>query len=113
MKTIKIKMFGPILWLILPKRFIGITLWPFGIYFRSPVNTKEVAKRHEYIHWQQQKEMLGIGFYLWYFIEWIIKLFIYGSRAYQNISFEREAYGNEKNVNYVHPRFGWFKYIKQ
>lgn len=44
--------------------------------------------------------MLFIFFFLWYFIEWTVKLFKYGvkdNKAYYNLSFEREAYINEHN----------------
>ena len=41
------------------------------------------------------REMLYIIYYLWYIIEWIILLFKYGSKAYRNIRFEKEAYANE------------------
>jgi len=102
------KEFNWFLRLILFKNVIGITLWPFGIYFRGKV--KDKTRRHERIHWEQQKEMLGVFFYLWYFVEWMIKLFFYAD-AYKNISFEREAYGNEDNVSYKHPFYGWVKYL--
>ena len=59
------------------------------------------------IHWKQQMEMLIIPFYVWYFIEWVIKLFKYGKKAYYNISFEREA--NQRS-EYRKP-FAWIKYI--
>jgi hypothetical protein len=39
------------------------------------------------------KEMLYIPFYLWYGVEWLIKLLCKGN-AYRNLSFEREAYDN-------------------
>jgi hypothetical protein len=39
------------------------------------------------------KEILYIPFYLWYGVEWLIKLF-YKGNAYRNLSFEREAYDN-------------------
>ena len=60
------------------------------------------------------KEMLYILFYIWYIIEWIIRLFMKGN-AYRNISFEREAYGNEHNMNYLNERnkFNWLKYLKR
>lgn len=67
---------------------------------------------HEDIHTEQMKELLYIGFYLWYFIEWLIRLFKKGN-AYRNISFEKEAYNNEDNFNYPSNRsgFAWWKYI--
>jgi hypothetical protein len=52
-------------------------------------------------------------FYLWYVSEWFIKLFIYGEKAYKNISYEREAYSNENNFDYhkIQKYFSWLKYI--
>lgn len=48
-------------------------------------------------------------FYLWYLIEWFFKLFVHGREAYYNISFEREAIDNEKNLEYLKTRrhFAW------
>ncbi|MGI6337870.1 MAG: hypothetical protein ACOXZV_00640 [Bacteroidales bacterium] len=99
--------------LIMPNDVIGICLFPFGIFFRSKT-TNEIDLRHEMIHYQQQKEMLCIFFYLWYIIEWLIKVTISPRQAYRNLSFEREAYLNAKDPNYLktRKRFAWLKYIK-
>lgn len=71
---------------------------------------------HEMIHTCQCWEMLGLFFYLWYLIEWIVRLFQYKSAhaAYRNISFEREAYQNESNLDYLKSRkfYSWTKYLK-
>lgn len=58
------------------------------------------------------KEMLYVFFYLFYVIEWIVRLFMKGN-AYRNISFEREAYGNEGNGSYLNSRrpFAWLEYL--
>lgn len=87
--------------LLMPK-VVAITLFPFGIYFRDE---KEDFILHELIHWRQQKEMLCIFFYLWYGVEWFIKLFFF-KNAYYHISFEQEAY-----TAYVSKPFGWTKYL--
>jgi hypothetical protein len=52
-------------------------------------------------------------FYLWYVIEWFFRLFINGNKAYVSISFEREAYGNADNFDYLNTRkpFAWLKYM--
>ena len=103
----------PLWWL--PGGFIGITLWPFGIYFRKAAYAlEEIHVIHESIHWRQQIEMLGLFFYLWYFIEWIIKLFWFGRYAYHEISFEKEAYKNHHVPDYltVRKKYAWIKYIK-
>lgn len=86
----------------------------FGILFaRKGSNIDDVTINHESIHTEQMKEMLYIFFYIWYIIEWIIRLFKKGN-AYRNISFEQEAYDNENNLDYLKTRkhYGWFKYLK-
>jgi hypothetical protein len=72
-----------------------------------------ITINHETIHIHQQRELLVIPFYFWYLTEWFIKLFIYGKRAYYNISFEREAYANENNLEYLKTRktFSFLKYL--
>lgn len=93
----------------------GITLWPFGIFFTDEIY-KDLYAVHEGIHWRQQKEMLGIFFYLWYAVEYLIRFVAYGFKhelAYKNISFEQEAYVNEGNPNYLEQRypFEWIHYL--
>ena len=77
----------------------------FGILFaRHELN--EVDINHEKIHTAQMKELLFIFFYLWYGFEWIVKLIAYrnSKKAYRDISFEKEAYANEYNLNYLNNR---------
>lgn len=50
--------------------------------------------QHERTHWEQQKEMGIIFFFIWYVIEWFFKLFSEG-KAYKRLSFEREARFNQ------------------
>ena len=95
---------------------LAITLAPFGIYVNQKYKTveqlSERTKRHEAnIHWPQQLELLIIFFYILYLLEWLIKFFIYGSEAYRNISFEREAYDNDDDINYKHKPYASFKRI--
>jgi len=89
----------------------------FGILFvRKDVRIDAVDINHEEIHTAQMKEMLYVFFYLWYLIEWIFRLFQYKFThgAYRNISFEREAYANQGNVQYLQGRklWAWVKYLK-
>ena len=99
---------------IVPKGFIGITLWPFGIYV-SDVKylTQGHTMNHEKIHWEQQKELVGIFFYLLYGIEWFVKIWKYNLRAYRNLAAEREAYEFDDNPDYLktRKRYAWLKYI--
>lgn len=119
------------------KEFIAMCLWPF-IFVRnnaaSHYNT--VANNHEHIHAEQQKEMLLVGivlaaigyvfvglwallfvplFFWWYGIEYLYRLCQYRDtkKAYRNISTEREAYANEKDLTYLtnRRRFAWTKYL--
>lgn len=86
----------------------------FGLLFvRKNAIMSEEDINHESIHTAQMKEMLYIFFYIWYIIEWVIRLFKKGN-AYRNISFEQEAYSNEDNLEYLKDRkhYAWFKHIK-
>ena len=83
----------------------------FGILFvRGNARIDDRTIRHETIHTAQMKEMLYVGFYIWYVTEWIIRLLMKGN-AYRNISFEREAYANEEHIDYLESRkrFAWLK----
>lgn len=70
---------------------------------------------HEEIHTKQMQELLYIFFYLWYLIEWLIKLLFYFNfkRAYKNISFEREAKKYEGDFNYLKKRkhYKWLYFV--
>jgi len=91
------------------KRFVGLTLWPFIIMKRSELKNDEVFINHERIHLRQQLELLILPFYIIYILEYLFRLLQYRDRyiAYRNISFEREAYKNEKDLNYLKNRPFW------
>ena len=77
----------------------------FGILFaKGPCD--RVTINHEKIHTAQMKELAYVFFYLFYVLEWVVRLFQYGlsTRAYYNISFEREAYANQTDMNYLSSR---------
>ena len=68
---------------------------------------------HEAIHTAQMRDFCsfillgGIAFYVVYFFEWLLNLFrcrFRSREAYRLISFEREAYGNEGNSQYLSTR---------
>ena len=86
----------------------------FGIIFcRSDKGRlSEVDKNHEYIHTLQQREMLFLGFSLWYCIEWLWRYAKCrdGMKAYRDLYFEREAYTMESDLEYRHHRkhFAWW-----
>lgn len=92
-----------------PKGFRGLTLYPF--VFLADKNDKINATfiNHEKIHIRQQIELLIIPFYIWYFLEFLFRWIQFKDKkqAYFNISFEREAYANEKNILYLKQRSFW------
>ncbi len=100
---------------MVPKGYIGITLYPFIFLKKKDLKSNKLLINHEKIHLKQQVELLLIFFYIFYGLEWFIKYFKYknGYIAYQNLSFEREAYKNEKNFNYLKTRKFWafIKYL--
>ncbi len=101
---------------IIPKRFVGLAIWPF-IFLRHKKHLgNEALINHERIHLKQQKELLVIFFFIWYGLEYLLRFIQYKNRfiAYQNISFEREAYSNERNLNYLKNRkhYSFLSYLK-
>lgn len=70
---------------------------------------------HERIHLRQQAELLILPFYVWYVLEYFFRLSTHRNKneAYRNISFEREAYANEHNPDYIKHRklWGFLKYL--
>jgi len=114
----KIKKMGGFLKALLIGFAAAITLAPFGIYVKEKYINNTRMINHESIHWLQQLELLIIFFYLWYFVEWLIKgilgIFSKGNEsAYRRISFEREAYTNDDNLEYLNTRkhYAWLKRV--
>lgn len=96
------------------KGYKAICIFPIGIFYKGEKLTNK-EMNHEMIHWYQQVEMIGIFFYLWYFFEWFIRLFINKGNAYKNISFEKEAFDNSGHIDYLMHRkkYAWFNYLKK
>lgn len=99
---------------LLPKGYRAITLFPFILLKRRKDKVDKVLLNHEKIHIRQQLEMLIFLFYIWYGIEFLIRYWQYKNwnLAYRNISFEKEAYQNEKDYDYLKKRsfWGFWKY---
>lgn len=97
------------------KGFVAINL--FGIIFaRKKYRLGQVEINHERIHTHQMIELFIVFFYLFYLIEWLIKLVYYRNfmKAYRSISFEREAYTFQMDLNYLKRRkmFEWRKFLR-
>ena len=89
-----------------------------GIIFCHKGYTNKLSittANHEKIHTEQQKEMLFIFFYIWYVVEWLIKLIKYHNshKAYTLICFEKEAKLNQTDLEYITIRnhYSWLNYL--
>lgn len=100
---------------LIPKQFRGITIYPFVFLSNEKDKTNKVLVYHERIHIRQQLEMLVFVFFIWYGVEFFFRYLSCKDWmvAYKNISFEKEAYENEKDLNYLKKRSFWsfLKYI--
>lgn len=88
----------------------------FGILFTKSDYLSPITINHERIHTKQMLELLIIGYYFWYIIEYIIVRFCHRKQnaAYHDISFEEEAHNNDDNLHYLDDRkhFAWWKYVR-
>ena len=93
----------------------AITLYPFVVVRHARLKDDEVLINHEKIHLKQQAELLVLGFYILYLGEYVWRYAQYRSqyKAYRNISFEREAYDNESDFNYLKNRPLWAVFNKR
>lgn len=97
-----------------PRGFSYVNL--FGVLFtRRDKEISDVTLNHELIHTEQMKEMLYVLFYVWYGVEWLVRLIILrdSHNAYRAISLEKEAYANESNLAYREgrKRYHWLTYV--
>jgi hypothetical protein len=97
---------------LLQKNVIAMALYPFIVVNKNKTINDRIIN-HEKIHLRQQIELLILPFYIWYIIEYLVKLIKYRNidKAYRNISFEKEAYINEKNASYIKNR-SFLSFIK-
>ena len=87
----------------------GMALFPFILVGKRHYRYDAVLINHEKIHLVQQVEMLIIPFYFVYLSNYLINLLFYRGHheAYLNISFEREAYQYESDLQYLKKRRFW------
>ena len=101
---------------LVPKGYLGITIFPFIFLKRKELKLNQSLVNHEKIHLRQQLELLVIPFYIIYAVEFFVRLVYYKNwdLAYKNTSFEREAYCNEKDLEYLKLRKFWnfLKYLR-
>lgn len=91
-------------WILNSEGIRGLAFFPF-IFVNDASDIDEVLINHEKIHLRQQLELGIIPFYIWY----LIALYRVG---YMEIKFEREAYDNENNLEYLKNRkpYSFMKY---
>jgi len=94
---------------IVPRGYVGITIFPFIFLKYKALKGKAILINHEKIHLKQQIELLIIPFFIIYTVEFLWRLIQYKkwNLAYRNMSFEREAYKNEKDLDYLKSRSFW------
>ena len=94
---------------LVPRGYLGITLFLFMVLKSKALSKNRVLINHEKIHLKQQLELLVIPFFILYGLEFVIRLIKHRNwhLAYKNISFEREAYINESNFDYLRNRKNW------
>jgi len=93
----------------------AMAIYPFILFKHKSHKEDLILINHERIHLKQQIELLIFPFYLLYLINYLINLIKYKNhyQAYFNISFEKEAYACDQNLNYLKSRkfFSWINYI--
>lgn len=91
-------------------------VWPF-LFVRPGISMTQLSGmfNHEHIHARQQLEMFWLFFFLWYGIEYLVRLVYHKDHhnAYRSISFEREAFTCEHDLLYLKSRktYAWVKYL--
>lgn len=100
--------------------FKGFSAMMFLGYLWTRKEVEKIDKvtiNHESIHSHQERELGYVFFWIWYVIEYIVRFIQYRNfnTAYKEISFEREAYGNEKNEIYLALRenYSFLNYLKK
>ena len=96
----------------------GLCINLLGYFFTRNANwISDCVINHEQIHTAQIRELWVLPFYIIYLIEWLCRYFQYWNWtvAYRNISFEREAYANGDNLDYLTTRkpLSWIQYLKK
>jgi len=94
---------------------VGITIFPF-IISKEKMRKDEKHINHEKIHIWQQAECLLFLFPIIYYGHYAWNRFIMKRNhmmAYKSICFEREAYANANNFDYLESRkpWSWLRYF--
>lgn len=90
----------------------------FGTFWARDISwIDKYVVNHERIHSAQQRELLWLPFYLFYVVEWLVRLIILRNhnKAYMSISFEREAYAHGHDLTYLPRRrhYAWLSFLRK
>lgn len=95
----------------------GLAIYPFIILQNKGLCEDKRIINHEMIHIRQQLELLILPFYILYGLNLVINYLVYINiyTAYRNILFEKEAYQNDLNLNYLKNRkfASWLIYLRK
>jgi hypothetical protein len=98
------------------KGFTAINLFGIIVVRKEYLPLTKRIINHEAIHTHQIKELLFVGFYVWYLTEWIVRLIYYRNfkKAYRAVCFEQEAFSHDIDLDYLHnrERFAFLRFIK-
>ena len=104
--------------MILTTRFVpysAMAIYPFILVKRKEFSENAVLINHERIHHRQQLELLIIPVYLVYLLNYVVNLIRYRNhyRAYKEIIFEREAFAQDADLDYLNKRklYSFLKFI--
>jgi hypothetical protein len=95
---------------------INVWAFSFGPFVWCEGEANERLRNHETIHFQQQVELLFVLQWVLYMFFWLWGV-IFGKGdsvdAYFHNPFEREAYDNDGNLEYLETRpfYNWLQYI--
>lgn len=104
----------PLIFRLFPnQKYCSMAIWPFILVKEKRLIKVEKVMNHEKIHLAQQKELLVLPFYIIYLLEYIFYRFSNNhNMAYMKISFEKEAYKNDVNSDYLNTRKLWANFRK-
>lgn len=95
----------------------AMAIYPFILLKNKHQKQDVILINHEKIHLRQQLELFIIPFYFLYFVNYFLNLLKYKNhyQAYFNISFEKEAYRHENELDYLYNRkpYNWINFYSE
>lgn len=93
--------------------YSAMAVWPLILIKKEELRNNAGLIHHEKIHHRQQLELLIIPFYLLYLLNYLYNLLKYREhyKAYREIIFEREAFANDSDMDYLKKR-PWYSFLR-